>query len=106
MLQRQMSNMGNMGASGSSRRHLEAHICDRSTGRVATGLQPEITLVDSSAGSMTDRVPSAVMQGTTSGQADLHYGNNVIMPPSRHFTVTIAVGDRHAVFRVRTPAAA
>ncbi len=107
MLRGQMVNMGNMGKMGTSgsARHLEAHICNRSTGKVATDLQPAITLVDNSAANMTDRVPSAVMRGTTSGQADLHYGNNVIMPPSRHFTVTVVVGDQGATFHVQTPRA-
>lgn len=104
MLRGQMANMGNMGSSASTR-HLEVHICNGSTGKVATSLQPAITVVDNSAANMTAHVPSAVMQGTTSGEADLHYGNNVIMPPSRHFTVTVVVGDQHAVFRVQTPRA-
>ncbi len=114
MLRGQMGNMGNMGKMGkmgnmgssASTRHLEVHICNRSTGKVATNLQPVITLVDNSAANMTNRVPSATMQGTTSGAADLHYGNNVIMPASRRFTVTVAVGDQHATFQVQTPPAA
>ncbi|MDQ6778509.1 MAG: hypothetical protein M3071_20310 [Actinomycetota bacterium] len=99
-----MGNMGNMGASASAR-HLEVHICDRSTGQVAANLQPAITLVDNSAANMTDHLPTAVMQGVISPHADVHYGNNVTMPPSRRFTVMVTVGDQHATFHVKTPSA-
>jgi len=104
MLRGQMSNLGNMGNMGTSAsaRHLEVHICNRSIGQVAANLQPAITLVDNSAADMTADVPTAVMQGTTSRQKDVHYGNNVIMPPGRHFAVTVAVGDQHATFHVAT----
>ncbi|MHB8656550.1 MAG: hypothetical protein ACYC91_01135 [Solirubrobacteraceae bacterium] len=95
---------GKMGASASAR-HLEVHICDRRTGQVAANLQPSIMLVDNSAANMTDKIPTAVMQGTTSSQADIHYGNNVVMPPSRRFTVAVTVGDQHATFHIKTPAA-
>lgn len=116
MLGGQMSDMGNMGqmhnmgdmanmGAPASARHLEVHICNRSTGRVVTNLAPDITLVDNSAANMTDHVPTAVMRGTTSPQSDVHYGNNVVMPPARHFTVTVAVGDQHATFHVATPPA-
>ncbi len=110
MLRGQMSNMGAMGQMGkmgasANTRHLEVHICERRTGHVATDLQPELILVDNSAANMTDHVPIAVMQGTTAGPADLHYGNNVIVPPSRRFTVTVTVGGQRATFHVQTPAA-
>lgn len=103
-----MGNMGNMGNSARAR-HLEVHICARGTGQVAANLHPVITLIDNTtahmSAHMTAHVPSAVMQGTTAGRNDIHYGNNVIMPPSRHFTVMVAVGDQHATFHVATPPA-
>ncbi len=106
MVRGQMVNMGmGNGASSASARHLEVHICKLGTGQVVTNLAPDITLVDNSANDMTDKVPSAVMRGPTSGVADLHYGNNVTMPPDRHFTVTVAAGGQHAPFHVSTPTA-
>ncbi len=108
MLRGQMTDMGGMAnmANSASVRHLEVHICSRSSGQVETNLAPAITLVDNSASNMTDHVPSAVMQGTTSGQADLHYGNNVTMPPGRRFTVTVAASGQTATFHVSTPPSA
>ena len=108
MLRGQMVDMGGMAGMGgtsnsASARHLEVHITNRNSGQVETNLAPTITLVDNSANNMTDHVPTAVMQGTTSGPADLHYGNNVTMPSGRHFTLTVAVTGQTATFHVTTP---
>lgn len=108
-----MGKMGKMGKMGSTRnignsvsaRHLEVHICARGTGTVAANLQPAITVVDNTAANMTAHIPIAVMQGTTAGRTDVHYGNNVLMRPSRRFTVRVAVGGQHATFHVATPPA-
>lgn len=104
MLRGQMV-MAGMGPSKdpAAARHLEVHICNLKTGQVVTDLSPKITLVDNTANNMTDDVPSAVMQGTTSSAADIHYGNNVTMPPGRQFTVTVAVSAQTATFHVSTP---
>lgn len=86
-------------------RHLEVHVCNRVSGQVVTDLNPDITLVDNSGGDMTDHVPTLVMQGITSGQADLHYGNMVTMPAGHDFTVMVAVDGQPATFHVTTPPA-
>ncbi len=85
--------------------HLEVHVCSRSTGKVVTGGHPSITVVDNTAHDMSTTVPVAVMEGIKAGAVDYHYGNNVIMPPGRHFTVKVVFGSDTATFHVSTPAA-
>ncbi len=85
--------------------HLEVHVCSRSTGKVVTGGHPSITVVDNTAHDMSTTVPVAVMEGIKAGVVDYHYGNNVIMPPGRHFTVKVVFGSDTATFHVSTPAA-
>ncbi len=93
-------------------RHLEVHICSKN-GKVVQDAQPQITVTDNSAGSTSQQVPVAVMEGAGQGTEDLHYGNNVVMAPGHDFTVLVedalqlpgirhlrpgksAVGKRHA----------
>lgn len=101
-----MKGMGSTAATAptSYYRHLEVHVCSRSTGKVVTGGHPSITLVDDTAHGMTSVVPVAVMEGIEAGVADYHYGNNVIMPPGRNFTVNVVFGTDRASFHVSTPA--
>ena len=87
----------------SSYRHLEVHICDRSTGMAVQGVHPAIRITDHTSSNMTTNIPIAVMQGIGSGTADLHYGNNAIMPPGHSFTVTVTVGSQMAAAQLRIP---
>ncbi len=90
--------MGGMG--GVNERHLEVHICSRSTGKVVQNAQPTITVVDHTSGGMADHVSVAVMEGIGTGVADLHYGNNITMPAMHQYTVTVALNGEHAVFNL------
>jgi hypothetical protein len=99
------STMSSTAVPASDYRHLEVHVCSLSTGKVITGGHPSITVVDNTAHDMSTAVPVAVMQGIEAGVADYHYGNNVIMPPGRHFTVKVVFGSDTATFHVSTPAA-
>jgi hypothetical protein len=71
-------------AQGPDARHVEVHICSRRGSRVVVGAAPNITLTDTATGT-TVAVPVAIMQGVTSGESDLHYGNNVVVPPRHAF---------------------
>lgn len=96
------SSTGTSAVPASSYRHLEIHICSRSTGKVLSGLNPAIKVVDDTAHDMSTPVPVAVMQGINQ-PLDLHYGNNVVMPPGRTFTVTVTLGTDKATFHVSRP---
>src|SRR2546430_2656708 len=84
-------------------RHLEVHICSRTTGQVVRDAQPVITVVDNSTGGTSQHVPVAVMVGAGQARHDLHYGNNVVMLPGHTFTVLVAVGPEQATLKVMTP---
>jgi hypothetical protein len=84
-------------------RHLEVHICSKTTGKVVQDAQPVITVIDDATGGTSQNVPVAVMQGAGQGVHDLHYGNNVVMQPGHAFTVLVAIGPEQATFKVMTP---
>ncbi len=83
-------------------RHLELHICNRTSGKVVTGAMPTITAAPSSGGT-TEYLPVAVMEGVVAGAADLHYGNNVPLRPSTRYTITVRLGADHAAFNYTVP---
>jgi hypothetical protein len=83
-------------------RHLEVHVCSK-TGRVVQDAQPQISVTDNSAGGASQQVPVAVMEGAGQGVDDLHYGNNVVMPPGHDFTVLVVVGSERATFTLKMP---
>jgi hypothetical protein len=84
-------------------RHLEAHICSRPTGAVVTKANPTIVLVDDSAHGHPQKLPVAVMEGIGQGLADLHYGNNVLMPHRHRFTITVTYTGQRATFHITAP---
>lgn len=75
--------------SGPGVQHLEAHICNRSSGAVVTGANPTITVQDVTAGTPSQDMPVAEMQGVTSGASDYHYGNNVVLRSGHTFAITV-----------------
>lgn len=85
-----------MMASGPDAKHLEAHICSRSTGAVVSDANPTILLRDTTAGSPAKTVPVAVMQGVSDSSSDLHYGNNVVLTPGHSFQVTVRLNGESA----------
>lgn len=98
-----MAGMAGMGTASADAQHLEIHICSRTTGEVVTGPAPTIKLTDSTAGTTTN-VEVATMQGVTSGQADLHYGNNVIATPGHAFVVNVDFHGQQATLHFTRPA--
>lgn len=79
-------------------RHLEVHICSRSTGAVVQDANPTITLADTAPGSKPAALPVAVMQGVNQGASDIHYGNNVLLPSDHTYVVTITQAADRAAF--------
>lgn len=90
-------------ASAFSYRHLEVHICDKSTGTTIQGIRPSIRITDHTNSNMITEIPIAVMEGIGSGTADLHYGNNAVMPLGHRFTITVSVGNQVAATQLRIP---
>ena len=82
--------------SGADVHHLEAHICNRSSGSVVTGASPTITVHDTTAGSAPQNISVSEMQGVTSGTSDYHYGNNVAMASGHTFTITVKLNGESA----------
>lgn len=84
-------------------RHLEVHVCSKTTGQVVANLQPSVSIVDESAGGATQQLPVAVMQDAVQGASDLHYGNNVVMAPGHAYDVQVVIGSERASFKVTMP---
>jgi hypothetical protein len=85
-------------AAGPDAQHLEIHICSRKSGEVVVGVNPTITLTDTTTGIAT-RVEVATMEGVGAGQSDLHYGNNVTAPVGHSFAVTVDLSGESATLR-------
>ena len=100
--------MGGMHMSMSSQRHLEIHICARTTGKAVTGAHPSITFVDQKQmGKMKmETVPVAAMYSIKLGPSDYHYGNNVTVTPGHTYGVTVKLDRQAASFKLKaTPSA-
>ena len=98
MLSGQMTNipMGDMYAF-----HLEAHIYDRSTGKVVIIPPSEVTIsVTNESNGSTMNVPIAVMYDPMVGVQDIHYGNNILLGPG-NFTIHVIVAGQSAVFHLQ-----
>ena len=83
--------------SGAGATHIALSICQRSTGAVATGLHPDVTLRNATAGTTPVAMPVAVFEGKGQGVNDLHYGNNVNLEPGDIYTVTVAIDAANTV---------
>jgi hypothetical protein len=90
------------GASSGSYRHVEVHICDRTSGRVVQNVTPTMFLVDRSAAGMRQQLPAAAMQGVRSGVADLHYGNNAQMIMSHDYALEVTMMGERATLDLGT----
>lgn len=88
-------------ASGPDVRHLEVHICNRSSGTVVTGQQPTISLDDTTANTASQNLPVAEMQGVGSGAGDYHYGNNTVLQPGHQYTVTVRLHGETATLQYK-----
>jgi hypothetical protein len=83
---------------GTANRHLEVHVVSRSTGKVVTNARPTITLTDTSAMAMSEKVNAMAMQGIGEGTADLHYGDNVKLTAGHVYKVVVTVKGEKATF--------
>jgi hypothetical protein len=85
----------------SMQRHLEVHICRRSTGKVVLGAHPTITVADLTAKAKPEMVSVAAMYGFAEGVSDMHYGNNLAMMAGHVYRVTVTLGGQRAVFQAK-----
>jgi hypothetical protein len=87
-------------ASGS--RHLEVHICSRTTGKTITDANPSISVTGPPM-QMAMLVGVMRMRGVGKGAADTHYGNNVTLKPGATYGVMIRLKHELATVSVRVP---
>jgi len=81
-------------------RHLELHVYSRSTGRTVS--EAHVTIAVTDADRKSRSMPIARLYGIDEGPDDLHYGNNVALPPG-FYTIETAVNGEHARFAVTVP---
>jgi hypothetical protein len=98
MVRGQMMGM-NMAMSG--QRHLEVHICSRSSGKVVSGAHPTITVSDLTAKGKMEMMPVAAMYGIKQGPSDYHYGNNIAMTAGHSYHVSVKLGGQTATFKAK-----
>ena len=84
---------------GSNVEHLELHVYNASDGKTVTDANVTIEVIDNTAQNMSTNVPIATMYGVQAGMDDFHYGNNVVMPANRDYTVNVAVNGQTATFK-------
>lgn len=80
--------------------HLELHVYSRATGKTISEAHVSITVMDSDRKSRP--MPIARMYGVDEGPDDLHYGNNVELPPGA-YSIETAVNGERVRFAVRVP---
>lgn len=90
-------------AGAGSTRHVEVHICSRSTGRAVSGAAPTITMADTTAGGAPQSMAVAAMQGVDMSEADMHYGNNMTMVAGHHYTITCTLTGQTGTFQMTVP---
>ncbi len=78
-------------------RHLEVHMHDKATGTVLSTPMPMIVLTDQ-AGKSRNVSAIALMYNVKVGPQDLHFGQNLYVPPGV-YTVTVTVGGERATFK-------
>lgn len=83
--------------SGTGANHLEIYICNGSTGGIASGLHPAVTLRNDSSGSAPVTMPVAVLERAGEGVTGLHYGNNVTMEPGANYTISVRIDSSNAI---------
>lgn len=89
-------------AQGPDARHVEVHICSRPDGRVVVRAAPSITITDTTTGT-TSALQVTTMQGVTTGESDLHYGNNVDLPAGHAFVVHVGLRGQQATLPFTRP---
>ena len=91
-----MANMESMaGMSAPGWYHLEVHYYDKTSGYPVKGLDPVITVTNTSTG-QAQTVPIVTMQGINEGARDFHYGNNIQLPSGQYHVTAAANGQTGA----------
>lgn len=80
--------------------HLELHVYSRATGKTVPEAHVTIAVTDSDR--TNHPVPVARMYGIDEGPDDLHFGNNINLPPG-HYTIETAINGERARFAVMMP---
>jgi hypothetical protein len=78
-------------------RHLELHVLSRATGKVVA--EAHVTIAIAGPDKRWNSVPVARMYGIEAGPDDLHYGNNMRLPPGA-YSVRASVNGERAGFSV------
>jgi hypothetical protein len=92
--------MSNVPGPPAPARHLEVHICSKDGSQVVQNANPVITLADLTSNGRPMSIPVAAMEAVGQGAADLHYGNNVLMPADHTYLVTVVAGADTAAFQL------
>jgi hypothetical protein len=77
------------------RRHVELHVFSRATGRVV--VDAHVTIAIAGADNTWTSVPIARMYGIEPGPDDMHFGNNMSLPPGS-YKVRVSVNGERARF--------
>lgn len=76
------------------------HIYDRKSGRLVSDATPTMSIRDTRSGAASE-VPVAVLQAADAGPNDIHYGNNVSLPPSI-YAIAVRIAGESATFQLAT----
>ncbi|HYC14960.1 MAG TPA: hypothetical protein VEC75_11960 [Stellaceae bacterium] len=78
-------------------RHIELHVISRTTGKIIA--EAHVTIVIAGPDKRWNSLPIARMYGIEVGPDDMHYGNNVRLPPGA-YSVRASVNGERAGFSV------
>ncbi len=80
--------------------HLEIHVHALDSGDSV--MDADLTIAVSDASKAVQQIPVATMYGIAEGLGDIHYGNNIDMPPG-NYTIDVTVNGEKAEFAVAIP---
>jgi hypothetical protein len=86
------------GSPATANHNLDLHVALRTLGIVIKNVVVAITIT-TPAGTVVQQVPVGLMQGVDKGPSDIHYGNNVSLPPG-HYRIVVYVKRTTATFEV------
>ena len=86
------------GAFAGAFHQLALYVSDATSGQPVNNAQVTITVTDNTANTSPQDIPVSTLEAVGKGAADFHYGNDVLMPPSRSYTVKVTVNGTPATF--------
>jgi len=86
------------GAFAGTFHQLSVYVTDATSGQPVNNAQVMITITDNTANTAPQDVPVSTLEAVGKGAADFHYGNDVVMPPNRSYTVKVTVNGTPATF--------